>query len=453
MKRIYTVILILICLLFTSFTPINFNKHNVYEITKELSSDKYRGRLAGDKGNKLAEDYIISQFKKNGLKPLYKDFRQSFEVFVPLIEGECTLRVFDSEKKKIKEYKYGEDFKEIISGQSQGGRIYAKLDDKTIKFESRITGESLGNYEYDKRLMKDGVKAVIYSFDRMMRFRSPYKEQVEYKEGLIKISVQTQVLKELEEFKRQGYYIEIQSPVNYKKVKVSNIIGIKEGKDKTLPPIIFSAHLDHVGFDADGVIYSGALDNASGIAMLIEISRALKNTSYDRDIIFAAFNAEEEGLIGSSYFVKNSGLNLKDSEVINFDMVGSKEDVPLSILTSGNRSVFSRSLVELLKEKIKCKNIYQDNSDHAPFCYENINAVTFIHDDTSKIHTPKDTIDNIDIDRFENVFNAINIYLESRTKLVYNPVVNQFSFTSVILGYIVALIILESICFIASKRE
>ncbi|MCX7694715.1 MAG: M28 family metallopeptidase [Caloramator sp.] len=453
MKRVYVVVLIFLCLLFTSFTPIKFNKQNVYEITKELSSDKYRGRLAGDKGNKLAEDYIISQFKKNGLKPLYKDFRQSFEVYVPLIEGQCTLKVFDSEKRLIKQYKYGEDFKEIISGQSQGGRVFSKLDDNSIRFESRITSESLGSYEYDKRLMKDGVKAVVYSFDRMMRFRSPYKEQIDYKEGLIKISVQTNFLKELELFKKQGYYIEIQSPVNYKKVKVNNIVGIKEGKDKNLPPIIFSAHFDHVGFDADGVVYSGALDNASGVALLIEISRALKNTSYDRDIIFAAFNGEEEGLIGSSYFVKNSGLDLKDAEVINFDMVGSKQDVPLSILSSNSRSVFSKSMVELLKNKIKCKNIYQDNSDHAPFCYQNINAVTFIHDDTSKIHTPKDTIENVDIDRFEVIFNAVNIYLESRTKLVYNPKVDQFSFTSILLGYIAALIILESVCFVISKRE
>ncbi|WDC84871.1 M28 family metallopeptidase [Caloramator sp. mosi_1] len=302
-------------------------------------------------------------------------------------------------------------------------------------------------------MLKQGVKAVIYSFDRMMRFRSPYKEQMDYKEGLIKISVQTNVLRELEQFKRQGYYIEIKSPVNYKKVKVSNIVGIKEGKDKTLPPLIFSAHLDHVGFDADGVIYPGALDNASGVAFLLEVARALKNTNYDRNIIFIAFNAEEVGLIGSSYFVKNSKVDLKDAEVINFDMVGSKQDVPLSILSSSNRSNFSRNILGLLKDKIKCKSIYQDNSDHAPFCYKDIKAVTFIHDDTSKIHTPKDTIENIDIDRFGDVFNAVNIYLESRTKLVYNPIISEFSFSSIIIGYIIAFIILQSIYLVISKRE
>ncbi|WDC84870.1 hypothetical protein PL321_04495 [Caloramator sp. mosi_1] len=102
MKKFAAVILLFICLLSTSFTPIKFNKQNVYEITKELSSDKYRGRLSGDKGNKLAEDYIATEFKRIGLKPLYTDFRQSFEVFVPLIEGECTLKVFDNEKNLLK---------------------------------------------------------------------------------------------------------------------------------------------------------------------------------------------------------------------------------------------------------------------------------------------------------------------------------------------------------------
>lgn len=64
----------------------------------------------------------------------------------------------------------------------------------------------------------------------MMRFRSPYKEQIDYKDGLIKISVEENTLKELKEYKNKGYYVEIKSPVNYKKVTVNNIVAIKEGK-------------------------------------------------------------------------------------------------------------------------------------------------------------------------------------------------------------------------------
>lgn len=452
MKRFAALTLILICLLFTSFTPINFNKQNVYEITKELSSEKYRGRLAGDKGNKLAEDYIVSYFKKHGLKPLFNDYRQSFEVYVPLIEGDCTLKVFDLNKNLVKEYAYAIDFKELISGQSQGGKIFAKLDDSSIKFDERASNESMNSYTIDKKLMENGVKAVIYPFDRMMRFRSPYKEQIPYIDGLIKISVQKSVAKELEEFKSKGYYIEIKSPVNYKKVMVNNIIAYKEGTNKSLPPIVFTAHFDHVGFDADGVIYKGALDNASGTAMLLEVARAFKNTPTERTIIFAAFNAEEEGLLGSKYFVENCKIDLKEAEVINFDMVGSRQDIELSILSSQNRSSFSREIGQLLKNKIRFKNLYQDNSDHASFCTKNINAITFIHDDVSNIHTPNDTIDNVSIDRFEDIFNAINIYLETRSKGVYNPTVETISLNQYIVSFIAVLLILLTSKYVVEKR-
>jgi Zn-dependent M28 family amino/carboxypeptidase len=69
------------------------------------------------------------------------------------------------------------------------------------------------------------------------------------------------------------------------------VIGILEGKDKTLPPIILSSHLDHVGYNADDKYWPGAFDNASGTAFIMEYARVLKDLGTpNRTIIFAALD-------------------------------------------------------------------------------------------------------------------------------------------------------------------
>ena len=102
--------------------------------------------------------------------------------------------------------------------------------------------------------------------------------------------------------------------------KVNNIIGVIRGKDSS-KAVVISAHLDHVtvreraeetSSSGDSKIkvtkIEGAIDNASGISVLLEASKDLtkyyKNEKPEYDIIFAAFNAEELGLIGSSKFVE-----------------------------------------------------------------------------------------------------------------------------------------------------
>jgi len=89
----------------------------------------------------------------------------------------------------------------------------------------------------------------------------------------------------------------------------TNVIGIYEGADPTLKNeyVVMSAHLDHVGIGraVDGdTIYNGAMDDASGVASVIEIARLLKETNAKpkRSILFMAQTAEEKGLLGSKYF-------------------------------------------------------------------------------------------------------------------------------------------------------
>lgn len=93
----------------------------------------------------------------------------------------------------------------------------------------------------------------------------------------------------------------------------SNVVGVIEGSDPTLKAqtIVLSAHLDHTGVNDHGKgpdkINNGALDNASGIATLLEVARGFKNakTKPKRTILLVAVTAEEKGLIGSEYFANN----------------------------------------------------------------------------------------------------------------------------------------------------
>ncbi|MDZ4957204.1 M28 family peptidase, partial [Clostridium perfringens] len=138
--------------------------------------------------------------------------------------------------------------------------------------------------------------------------------------------------------------------------------------------------------------YCGALDNASGTAFLLEIQRTLASYGTPkRDIIFAALNAEEFGLLGSKNFAESNIDKLKGAEVINFDMIGS-DGYPLTLMLGAS---YKDKDSELLKsvEKISKKNnvstnvVYEDSSDHASFNNLGIDALSFCHSDMSKIHT------------------------------------------------------------------
>lgn len=88
-----------------------------------------------------------------------------------------------------------------------------------------------------------------------------------------------------------------------------NIVGIYEGTDRQLKDeyVVMSAHLDHVGIGRavnGDRIYNGAMDDASGVASMIEIARMLRESraTPKRSIVFVAVTAEERGLLGSKYF-------------------------------------------------------------------------------------------------------------------------------------------------------
>lgn len=110
-------------------------------------------------------------------------------------------------------------------------------------------------------------------------------------------------------------------------IESPNVVGVLEGSDPELKNeyVVVLGHLDHEGVDpeqeGDDKIFNGAMDNASGIATMIEVARELSKNPPKRSVIFLAVTAEEKGLLGSSYFAANPTVPLQNIvAAVNLDM-------------------------------------------------------------------------------------------------------------------------------------
>ncbi|WP_394845083.1 M28 family peptidase [Pendulispora brunnea] len=136
-----------------------------------------------------------------------------------------------------------------------------------------------------------------------------------------------------------------------------NVLGLLEGTGpKKSEVIVAMAHLDHLGVSSGGAVYNGADDNASGSGVLLSLvpllAQAKANGELNRSILFIWTAAEEDGLVGSKYFVDHpiSGIGLSQIVgVVNMDMVGRWDDQRISVIdtkSDGSTSYLSGLLTQ-----------------------------------------------------------------------------------------------------------
>jgi hypothetical protein len=186
-----------------------------------------------------------------------------------------------------------------------------------------------------------------------------------------------------------------------------NVLGVLQGAGALATQwVVLGAHYDHLGWEVvngQTVVFNGADDNASGTAVLLETARLLHRWAVShaalagnhRSILFAAFGAEEEGLIGSSNLASEAGTPM-DSVVamVNLDMVGRLRGNTLMVEGTGTAPEWPELLAAANADGLAFQFIddYVNRNDQYPFILRGIPAIhlfTGLHPD---YHTPNDDL-------------------------------------------------------------
>jgi Tol biopolymer transport system component/Iap family predicted aminopeptidase len=209
----------------------------------------------------------------------------------------------------------------------------------------------------------------------------------------------------------EAHHVEVDVRLAHENAATANVVGVLRAtaENEHLAPVVLGAHYDHLGHGGQGSlapeshdVHNGADDNASGVAALLETARLLAATpARARDVWFVAFTGEEEGLFGSTEFVRHppKGLALESAlAMLNFDMVGRLRSNRVSLLGGGSASEWS-ALVEA-----PCRELGLDcqlgsdgygPSDQTPFYAAGMPVLHFFtgaHDD---YHKPSDDTGSI----------------------------------------------------------
>lgn len=260
----------------------------------------------------------------------------------------------------------------------------------------------------------------------------------------------------LEPFNNGSYYQEVNltkemrsifNPNEENNNEVNNVLGIIRGNDDS-KAIVISAHLDHItlrrnleelasNIKSQNIFVSkiqGAIDNASGVAVLLETAKDLAN-HYKKekppyDIIFAAFNAEELGLIGSSKFVNDFRKSYDDWYNINIDCIGIKGDEGLAVKDTNPicQELYNDFIEVLDEDKVNYEmvpyamneeGIIVGSSDHMSFRRNNDASLVIGQDGiVGIVHSEDDNMSIIDFELIQNIENAlVDFIIETEGKI------------------------------------
>ena len=222
----------------------------------------------------------------------------------------------------------------------------------------------------------------------------------------------------------ENYYVSNKDGIIPLDENTNNVAAVIKGTDSS-KAVYITAHLDHVN-DSNKKPLNGAIDNASGIAVLLETAHKIKELTdkspLDMDIVFVAFNAEELGLLGSQNFFHKYHNNYLESYNINIDCVAQKN---CSTLSMGNDDINSENLYKAMRETFDKENVIYDNSlyatkngmrygtsDHIVIRQYGFPSLV-LGDSTimDVVHTTNDNLDNIDYSDLEKLSDALSKFL------------------------------------------
>jgi Zn-dependent M28 family amino/carboxypeptidase len=288
-------------------------------------------------------------------------------------------------------------------------------------------------YKHDKYLSSDKMEG-----------RFPGTKQNNEAADYIRKNFKKYGLKEFNKSYYQPFKVFVKEGINKMKsdsAATQNVVGFIEGSDEKLKNefIVIGAHYDHWGWGGkesgskkkDAVaIHNGADDNASGVSALLCILEEVSKMKIKpkRSIIFISFSGEEEGLIGSKYFVNHLPVNKEAVKVmLNMDMVGRLNDK--KELYMGGAGTFPNGveLMTKLGENSGLNPVVHagdvGGSDHVSFYKASISAVGFHTGGHPQYHTPEDDIELINFEGgalvSKYIFNALTAIANYDEDLIF----------------------------------
>src|SRR5688572_17104353 len=273
-----------------------------------------------------------------------------------------------------------------------------------IATETNFKDDRLSRLRYDNSGGDAGLPVVAVSrqaAERLLAKNSSLLAEIEQR--LRSKSPATDA--EAQKFPLETIQISLTTDLVRREAPAANVIGILEGADPALKneTIVIGAHYDHLGHGGagslapkEGEIHHGADDNASGVAGVLELARifSAQTARPRRSILFAAFSGEEEGLLGSNYYVNHPAVPLTETiAMINMDMIGRMKNKSLTVGGMGTATEWS-ALVENAN-KLQGMTVTASQGSAAAGSQAAVgmpivvaaNGQTIVHNDTAKQFT------------------------------------------------------------------
>lgn len=196
----------------------------------------------------------------------------------------------------------------------------------------------------------------------------------------------------------------------------TNVIGFIDNGAKTT--VVIGAHYDHLGMGGEGSLYrdgeaihNGADDNASGVAVMLELAYRIKTSDLkSQNYLFMAFSGEEMGLLGSNYFTKNATIDLSTvSYMINMDMVGRLNDESVLAINGVGTSPRWNQIINATNKDFKLATTDSGvgPSDHTSFYLNDIPVLHFFTGQHEDYHKPDDDANKLNYKGMQQIADYI----------------------------------------------
>lgn len=450
----------------------SISSHDLMEYVKVQCDDKYQGRLTGTKEYQECAEWLAGEFSGWGLVPAGDNgtWFQWFKMPYTLILPDCGVALHIPVKKDafiLKPYKYvsefmpgstsgnGEITAEVvyagygISAPELGYDDYSGIDVKgkiiLIEREAPVdpsAGAEKFNpwYEYSfhqtklENAVRHGAIGMIYNYGPISNPNNSYDANFIYVHigdsvvkdifsgtGLVHQDVVRKIDTSLkpQSFNTKKFVTIKMSSRHFPDGRGCNIIGLIKGSDPELSKevIIIGAHLDHLGKCYE--IIPGANDNASGVAVMMGIAKALSqnNIRLKRSVMFIAFGAEEQALLGSKSYIDNPIMPLGKSVLLNMDGVGignlirasAGENFPVlwAFIEDANKKYIHRSL-----STDYFVNLGRPRLDAAIFLHAGVPSLSFSTSGSANFyHIPQDNLEIIKPEIMEDLAQLLLVSL------------------------------------------